>query len=100
VRVFASNIDEIVKLGTVTRGDGDFKITLPYGKAALRTQNPQFGTIVAQYLTDGGVRVEQSGALTTYGPDASGRFTYDSKGLGPSRRIEHFTVQHEPLEEL
>jgi hypothetical protein len=97
--VFASSVSEVISLGTVTQGDGDFKIALPYEKAALRTQPPQLGAIVAQYATDGGVRVEQIGELTAYGPDATGRFVYDSKGLGPSRTIEHFTVRHDPLED-
>lgn len=100
VRVFASNVSEIIALGTVTQGDGDLKITLPYENAALRTQRPQMGAVVVQYATDDGVRVEQIGTLNASGPDAARRFTYAGNGLGPSRVIEHFTVSHDPLEEL
>ncbi len=99
VRIFASSASEIVRLGTITQGDGEFKISIPYEKAALRTQPPQLGAIVVQYATDDGVRVEQTGILEADGPDASGRYTYKSKGLGPSRTIERFTVPHDALED-
>lgn len=98
VRVFASNVEHVVRLGTLTQGDGEFTVQLPYGNAALRTQRPQMAGIIVQYATDDGIKVEQTGILTASPEDASGRFTYEGDGLGPSRVIEQFTVRHDSLE--
>lgn len=99
VRVFASNVSEIVRLGTVTRGDGDLAVHLPYERAALRTQRPQFAAVVVEYETDDGVRVQQTGRLIPHGPDASQRYTYTGE-LGPSRVVQRFTVAHDAGEIL
>ncbi len=100
VRIFASNVSDIARLGTVTRGDGGLSVNLLYERAALRTQRPQFAAIIAQYETDDGVRIEQTGPLTAHGPDASQRYTYAGEGLGPSRVVERFTVAHDAGEIL
>lgn len=94
VRVFAGNVDEVIRLGTVTRGDGDVRVSLRYDHQPLHNGFTQFPSLWVQYLTDDGERVAQISVLRSNGADAGGH-TYTGEGLGPPERIEKFTVPHD-----
>jgi hypothetical protein len=100
VRVFMAAADSVIRLGTVTRGDGEQLVYLRYDDQLAYRERPQFPGLFVEFVTDDGKKIQQSGHLDAYGPDANGRFTYTGLGLGPPKIVQRFTNRHDPLDDL
>lgn len=95
VRLFATNVEEVVKLGNITQGDGDIEFSMRYDHMPLHTGFTQFPALYVQYLTDDGEKVAQTLVLRSSGPDAGQRYRYTGDGFGPSERIDRFAHPHD-----
>jgi hypothetical protein len=100
VRVFMSGNNRVVRLGTITKGDGEVLVQLRFDDQPARTGPLQSPAVIVQFATDDGRKIQQSGVLDSYGPDASGRYGYVGLGLDPPIVIDKFTHVHDPLEIL
>lgn len=99
-RVGVSAVNNIVRLGTVTHGDGPIEVAFRYDNEELRTMQVQFPAITVEYLNDRGQKVQQIGRLIASPADASGRYTYEGQGLDAPHMVEHFTLRHDTDEVL
>lgn len=100
VRVFMTDSDKLVRLGTITRGDGELHVQLRYDDEPALMRRVGFQSVFVEYLTDNNERVQQIGPLDAYGPDASGRYRYAVLGLGPPQTIAEFHHKHDALDDL
>jgi hypothetical protein len=99
VRIFATGVDDVLKFGTLAKGDDPLAIRLSYSGQQLNMQQVQFPTIFVEYVTDEGIKMRQVGSLQG-SPGADGRWLYIGTGLGRPEQVERFQHAHDPGEIL
>lgn len=96
VRLFMTGAEVLLRFGNITNADAPLAIQLPFENEPARTQQQQMPGVFAQYLTDDGRKIVQSGNLNTH-QDEKG-YSYTLKGLDAPRLLERFSQRHDPWE--